>query len=127
MTGREYSLKAMRTNDGLETDRLLSAVHRLSNEYDIELGDCLAACLGLSGEVGEFSDMIKKVIFHEAELNVEHAKKELGDIMWYVALMCYSFNWDLDDIMQTNIEKLLERYPNGFDVYRANHRKEGDV
>lgn len=49
------------------------------------------ACLGLSGEVGEFNDMIKKWIFHEKEFDEEHAKKEMGDVMWYIAMMCHTF------------------------------------
>ena len=47
--------------------------------------------------------------------------------MWYIAMMCESFGWDLDDIMQMNVDKLKVRYPEGFDVNLANNRKEGDV
>ena len=47
--------------------------------------------------------------------------------MWYVAMMCHSFGWELDDILEMNIEKLKLRYPNGFDVNLANHRKEHDI
>lgn len=60
--------------------------------------------------------MVKKWVFHEKELDVDHAKKEAGDICWY-----------LDEIMQMNVDKLKARYPEGFDTYRANHRNEGDV
>lgn len=85
------------------------------------------ACLGLSGEVGEFNDIIKKWIFHEVHLNIDHAKKEAGDICWYLAMLCESFGWSLDEIMQMNVDKLKARYPEGFDIERANHRAEGDV
>lgn len=54
-------------------------------------------------------------------------KKELGDVMWYVAMICHAMGFDLDDVMQTNIDKLKARYPGGFDTYRANHRERGDV
>lgn len=47
--------------------------------------------------------------------------------MWYVACMCHSFGYDLDEIMQMNIDKHLKRYPNGFNAYDANHRKADDV
>lgn len=124
MTGKEYQDLAMRTNDGKSTSRLSNM---LSTEDKTDIGGVLNACLGLSGEVGEFNDMIKKAVFHEKEFDCEHAKKELGDIMWYVALMCDSFGWNLDEILEMNVAKLKNRYPQGFDVERANNRQEGDV
>ena len=124
MTGNTYQELANRTNDGNSTDRVDA---KLYNCEIADFGTTLNACLGLSGEVGEFNDMIKKHIFHEKELDIEHAKKELGDIMWYIALMCDSFDWELDEILQMNVDKLKARYPEGFDVIKANNRKEGDV
>ena len=138
MTGKEYQKLAMRTNDRKGTDRVINAltksiinsceiVNSDSKEITKDLGGIFNACLGLSGEVGELNDMIKKWIFHEKPFDEEHAKKELGDVMWYVAMMCESFGWDLDEIMQMNVDKLKARYPKGFSVERANNRKEGDV
>lgn len=126
MTGNEYQKLASRTNDGLATERLKGKMI----EYDSwlwDIGGVLNACLGLAGEVGELNDMIKKWVFHEKELDETHLKKELGDVMWYVAMMCQSMGWELDDVLQMNIDKLIARYPEGFDVDRANHRKAGDV
>ena len=126
MNGVEYQYLAMRTNDRKATARIESTIirNRFANE---DVGGILDACLGLSGEVGEFNDMIKKWIFHEKELDQVHLKKECGDILWYIAMLCDAFGWNLDDVMQTNIDKLKERYPDGFDVHRANNRKAGDV
>ena len=133
MTGTEYQNLAMRTNDGKATNRLLN----LTMEEDMrqiiqtcaweDTGTVLNACLGLSGEVGEFNDMIKKWIFHEKDFDEEHLKKECGDIMWYIAMMCHVFRWDLDEIMQMNIDKLKARYPEGFDIDKANNREESDI
>lgn len=133
MQGREYQYLAMRTNDGKSTDRMIAKANLRINEAGVyktggvDLGGVFNACLGLSGEVGETSDMIKKWIFHEKELDVEHLKKELGDVMWYMALMCESFGFDLNEILQMNVDKLKARYPEGFDTVRANHREAGDV
>ena len=125
----EYMVLAMRTNDGKSTDRLLNLTLSDTTENGIgeDTGTVLNACLGLSGEVGEFNDMIKKWIFHEKPLDEEHLKKECGDIMWYIAMMCHAFKWDLDEVMEMNINKLKARYPDGFDVDRANHRDKEDV
>jgi NTP pyrophosphatase (non-canonical NTP hydrolase) len=125
MRGSDYQRLAMRTNDGKCTERLYRA--QQSAQEGIDLGGVLNACLGLSGEVGETTDMIKKWVFHEAELDKEHLEKELGDVLWYVAMMCESFGFNLSEIMQMNIDKLKARYPEGFDVERANHRAQGDI
>ena len=133
MTGTEYQNLAMRTNDGYATDRLIKLTLGKDSRQVIksyvweDTGTILNACLGLSGEVGEFNDMIKKWIFHEKDLDEEHLKRECGDIMWYIAMMCHAFRWDLDEIMQMNIDKLKVRYPEGFDIDRANNRNGDDV
>ena len=125
MTGNDYQKLAMRTNDGKSTERLERSCDVFSDFQD--MGGIVNATLGLSGEVGELNDMIKKWIFHNTRLDKEHVKKEIGDVMWYVAMMCESFGFSLDDVMQTNVDKLIARYPDGFDTYRANHRAKDDV
>ena len=125
MTGNDYQKLAMRTNDGKATERLERSCDVFSDFHD--MGGIVNAALGLSGEVGELNDMIKKWIFHNTQLDKEHVKKEIGDVMWYVAMMCESFGFSLDDVMQTNVDKLIARYPDGFDTYRANHRAKDDV
>lgn len=128
MNGNDYQQLAMRTNDGKATFRLLDKVND-NTEFplDTDVGGVLNGCLGLSGEVGEFNDMVKKWIFHEKEFDPDHAMKELGDILWYVAMICHSFGWNMDTIMQMNVDKLKARYPDGFDIELSAHRKAGDV
>lgn len=117
MNASDYQELAMRTNDGKATERLT----KLTTERE-NTGEVLNACLGLSGEVGEFNDMVKKWIFHEKDLDKNELKKELGDVLWYVAMCCDAFKWDMSKVMEMNIEKLKKRYPDGFDVVRANNR-----
>lgn len=126
MTGNNYQELAMRTNDGQASYRIA----RKLNSYDgekMDLGGILNGCLGLAGEAGETLDMVKKWIFHEKELDVEHLKKEIGDVMWYVAMICESFGFELDEILQMNVDKLKARYPEGFDTVRANNRSSKDL
>nr|WP_270551488.1 nucleoside triphosphate pyrophosphohydrolase family protein [Dorea longicatena] len=135
MNANKYQKLAMRTNDGKASDRLIGKMQeydmKFANDHSdndcVDIGGIFNACLGLSGEVGEFNDMIKKWVFHEKELDMEHAKKEAGDILWYVVMLCESFGWNMEEIMQMNVDKLKARYPEGFDVERANNRAEGDV
>ena len=123
MTGNEFQNYAMRTNDGGSTNRLKSTIE----VSPVDLGGLLNGCLGLTGEAGEFCDMVKKWVFHEKNVDIDHMKKEIGDVMWYVAMICHSMDWKLDEILQMNVDKLKARYPEGFDVIRANNRKVGDV
>ena len=126
MTGSEYQKLAMRTNDGEATERL-GFLTSMDENTVVDFGGLINGCLGLAGESGETLDMIKKWVFHEKELDKDHLKKEIGDVMWYVAMICESAGFNLDDVLQTNIDKLKARYPEGFDTYLANHRKEGDI
>ena len=71
--------------------------------------------------------MIKKWIFHGSTMDEQHLKKEIGDVMWYIAMICESMGWSMDEVMELNIEKLKKRYPDGFDTERANNREENDV
>lgn len=133
MQGTEYQALAMRTNDKKSTDRLMNKINDLKignrgeDTPEIELGGVLNAALGLSGEVGELNDMLKKWVFHKKQLDAEHLKREISDVCWCLALMCDSFEFSFDEIMQINIDKLKTRYPEGFDTYRANHRQAGDI
>ena len=123
MTGNEYQKLAMRTNDGKATKRLEDFMY----DGRIDSGGVFNGCLGLAGESGEFMDMMKKWVFHEKPLDEDHAKKELGDVMWYVSMICHSMGWNLDEILQMNVDKLKARYPEGFDTELSNHRAEGDI
>lgn len=123
MTIKEYQKQAMRTNDGKSTERL----EKVCGIPSYDFGGVVNASLGLSGEVGELNDMIKKFIFHRHRLEMEKVKKEIGDIMWYIAMMCESFDFDMCEIAQMNIDKLKARYPGDFSEERSQHRQEGDV
>jgi NTP pyrophosphatase (non-canonical NTP hydrolase) len=126
MTGNDYQEQAMRTNDGHAQDRLADRMLAgIMQEKDV--AGLVNGLMGLSGEAGELTDLFKKWIFHNAPLDEEHAKKEVGDVCWYVAMICHSMGWNLSEIMQMNIDKLKARYPEGFDTEKSNHRKEGDV
>ena len=91
----------------------------------------LTASVGMCAEAGEFTEIVKKIIFQGKPVNEEnlfHLKRELGDIMWYVAQACIGLDISLDEVLAMNVEKLKARYPGGdFDVHYSENRKEGDV
>ena len=90
-----------------------------SNEKNIQL---LHAAMGISTELGELSDNLKKYLFYGSKLNIVNAREELGDIMWYIALACRSLDVSLEDICEKNINKLKIRYPDKFTNESAENR-----
>ena len=90
----------------------------------------ITAALGISAEGGEFTEIVKKCLFQGKPMDehtMYHLKRELGDIMWYIAQGCIALEIPLEDIIWMNIEKLEARYPNGFEQFRSENRKDGDV
>lgn len=82
----------------------------------------LNAALGLTGESGEVADIIKKYLFQGHELDKEKIIDELGDILWYIAIMAEGLGVKMEVIPTYNIDKLKKRYPNGFEVKRSINR-----
>lgn len=82
------------------------------------------AVMGLCGESGEATDIVKKHLFQGHDLDKEKLAKELGDIAWYLAEAATALDMNLEDIFKANIEKLKLRYPVGFDANRSIHRTE---
>lgn len=109
VTGNTYQKEAMRTANAMHGDLLQNGV------------------MGLCGEAGECVDLVKKHLFQGHELNKEHLAKELGDVDWYLAVTAEAIGYDLNVILQMNVKKLRDRYPNGFDEERSKHRKKGDI
>jgi NTP pyrophosphatase (non-canonical NTP hydrolase) len=108
----------------------------LSRLTELEALDCdvprlLTAAVGMGAEAGEFTEIVKKIIFQGkpyTEENIEHLKIELGDILWYAAQACMALEVSFEDVMERNYKKLSARYPEGtFDVYRSENRAEGDL
>ena len=98
---------------------------------DIPVERLLTAALGICAEGGEFTEVVKKIVFQGKPVNDEnifHMKRELGDICWYLAQACMALDTTFDEIIEMNVEKLKARYPGGeFDVHYSENRKAGDL
>ena len=64
--------------------------------------------MGLCGESGEVIDLVK----------------ELGDVAWYLAETAYALDYDLESIFQMNLDKLAQRYPDGFEKEKSMNRND---
>ena len=78
--------------------------------------------LGLMGESGEVAETIKKAFYHGHPLDREALSKELGDVLWYLAVMADALGLSLNQVASENIEKLRARYPEGFSEERSLNR-----
>lgn len=82
----------------------------------------LHAAMGIGTEAGELLDAFKRKIFYGKELDVVNIKEEVGDIMWYVAILLRELDLDFEDILQLNIDKLKARFPEKFTEHHALNR-----
>lgn len=70
--------------------------------------------LGLAGEAGEAVELVKKHLYHGKPLDLDAVKKELGDSLWYIAALASTLGLDMGEIAESNISKLVQRYPDKF-------------
>ncbi len=100
MTFDEYQKLALRTAAGKEKKNEL--FHLL---------------LGLLGEAGEIAEKFKKLVRDQdsdlGKVDREDLKKELGDVLWYIATLADFLDISLDDIAESNIAKLADRQKRG--------------
>ena len=78
--------------------------------------------LGVAGEAGDLAGCIKKTLFHDNDQS-DGIRENIGDTMWYLAMICNTMGWKLEEILQENIDKLEKRYPTGFNFEAAKRGK----
>ncbi|MCQ2148632.1 MAG: nucleoside triphosphate pyrophosphohydrolase family protein [Bacteroidales bacterium] len=111
LTFEEYRVMALRTAPTDDREKML-----------------FHGVFGLASEAGEVAGLLQKV-YQGREIDDEHLMKECGDCLWMLAEIASAKGWDFDRVAETNINKLWKRFPDvkGFDVYKDQHRAEGDV
>ena len=106
ITANDYQRAAMRTAGDDRGSYLLNGV------------------MGLCGEAGEVIDLVKKHLHQGHDLDHVKVVEELGDVLWYCALIAEAVGATLSEVMLINEKKLEERYPEGFSKERSIHREE---
>jgi len=118
------------TSDATKNTKDFKDALDIMEEKGIDPSRLLTASVGLSGEVGEFNDIVKKLIFQGKEVDDDtkkHLKSELGDICWYMAQALIALDSSWEEVFDINVGKLSERYPGGFDALKSASRKVGDI
>jgi len=117
-----------------EANQLTPFINRLdelSETTGVNIPLILNSAIGIASEGGEFAEIVKKCAFQGKPLDddtIFHAKRELGDIIWYWMNACRSLNLDPNDVIAENVHKLKSRYPGGeFDVHYSENRQDGDL
>lgn len=111
----EYQKECLRTESGTkyatDSDGQPASDLRLLN-----------GLMGLNGEAGECIDILKKYLFQGHDLDKKHLAEELGDVAWYLSVAADALGYSLQEIFKMNIEKLRDRYPDGFEEERSINR-----
>lgn len=82
----------------------------------------LHAAMGIGTEAGELLDAFKRQLFYGKPLDVVNIKEEVGDLMWYVAILLRELDLDFQEILDLNIQKLRARFPDKFTEDHALNR-----
>lgn len=107
MNANDYQKMALRTANAGDWEELV-----------------LNGSLGICGEGGEIADIVKKYKFQGHGINLKEMAYELGDILWYCAILAEGIGYPLEKVMEMNIEKLQKRYPDGFSAEKSINRGE---
>lgn len=113
MNAKRYVSSALRTLAPVTEEW----VKRFREGYQI-----VHAIFGLLSELGELATEIKKWLIYGKPIDQTNIKEEIGDFFWYLALLCYLFGFDFEEIWELNIAKLKVRYPDKFSEERAINR-----
>ena len=108
----------------------INSTSKLDVQDNMNLPRVMTSAIGMLAESGEFTEVLKKMVFQGKEFTEEnrfHMKRELGDILWYWIQGCIALGYTPDEVMDENIKKLEARYPNGFEVARSETREIGDI
>lgn len=106
----------------ITADEYQQACLRTAN-FDLDSEDQnIAYAMGLAGESGEYANEVKKIYYHGHPEQKERIKDELGDVAWYLAVSAYSWGIPLSEILEGNLKKLRQRYPDGFEEIRSINR-----
>ena len=123
-------VSAVTSQESKDYTSFANRVYELAEE-GVPTERLLTASVGLCAESGEFTEIVKKMVFQgkpASEENFYHMKRELGDIMWYFMQACLALDVSPEEIIEMNVEKLKARYPGGeFDVRYSENRKQGDL
>lgn len=86
---------------------------KIKEDLTAQDAELLHASIGISGEVGELLDAIKRATIYRKPIDMENVIEELGDIEFHMERIRQLLNISREQTLQANIQKLIKRYPSG--------------
>jgi NTP pyrophosphatase (non-canonical NTP hydrolase) len=132
ITTTEYAdfVSKVTSKPSTDLNTLIARLQELQ-ELGANVPQLITASHGISAEAGEFTEIVKKMLYQGkpySEENIRHLKIEISDVIFYAQMACSALGITFDEVIQMNYEKLSARYPEGtFTVNRSENRKEGDL
>lgn len=121
-------VKGKRYPDAIASDNIMEAypyiVDFTRNKNITPLAELQNYLLGLNGEVGELTDICKKILYHGKVYDSAELLLELGDILYYLTAICNILGIDLSEVMLNNNAKLMARYQDGYSIEASLNRIE---
>ena len=124
-------VKEVTSNESQDSVAMYERIIDIEKTSGVNMASLLTGSIGMASEGGEFSEIVKKCVFQGKPMDdatIFHAKRELGDIIWYWITACRALNLDPNEVIEENVNKLKSRYPGGdFDVHYSENRQDGDL
>lgn len=100
----------------MDVDDYQQAALRTARDKDAP-DEFMHLVLGLVGEAGEIAEKVKKLVRDKnsdlAQLDRDDMASELGDVLWYAAVLANFLGLSLNDVAQRNVDKLADRQRRG--------------
>ena len=124
-------VNAVTSKESNNHDDFIARLNTLHNDDNCNISLLLTAAVGLSAEAGEFTEIVKKIIFQGKPYNDEnhfHMFRELGDCCFYLINAALALGVDPNEMFAENVRKLEARYPDGkFNPYFSENRADNDI
>ncbi len=112
MTPTEYIKNVLRTE---------STKDPVVSEFGVN-SRILHSAMGACTETAELLDACKKSMFYGKQLDKINLAEEMGDVLWYLAILCDELGVTFEELFEVNIAKLKRRYAEKFTDSEAENR-----
>lgn len=104
------------------SDYIKNVLRSESHIFNVPSERLLHAAMGCGTEAGEILDVLKKALFYGKSITKWALTEEIGDMLWYLGIFCDELNVSFEELMEMNIKKLKNRYPEKFTIQDAQKR-----
>jgi hypothetical protein len=103
-------VKEVTSNESQDSVAMYERIIDIEKTSGVNMASLLTGSIGMASEGGEFSEIVKKCVFQGKPMDdatIFHAKRELGDIIWYWITACRALNLDPNEVIEENVNRLI--------------------